>query len=511
MSRAALRKAVSVALMVGLGAGCAVTVPPTLLQPRAAENRAELFDIVLGRFADMYIEPEAIDPQVMLDGAVDELVATAAGLAFSSGDEEIVLEMAGRRASISRQPADLRELAAALDAVSAWVHLADEEGAALVLQAAALRGAVRAVDRWGNVLQGQRRDALMSRFRGSMAGVGCRIGRRDGVAEVLEVYPRGPASRAGLRAGDRVLAIDGRPVVEETISQIVAQLRGEAGTQVTIRLQRESELDVVELAIERSRFVLPTVSSRLVGGDVGVLRITHISKNSGIAAERVLGGLRESNGLKGIILDLRGNSGGSMLAAGHIADQFVDSGVLIETRGRGGLPVRGLRNRVDATDDEESKTEPALVVLVDSRTGSSAEFLAGALIGHDRALLVGEPTFGKGVIQKTYDLGADEELLLKVTVARAYAAGQAIPESGMIPDVVLMSQNDEEPAAPCVDVATAGADSGPVASVTLPDGGDQRADPQIAFAADLIRRFPALSRRESRRLIQGELCGRAAL
>ncbi len=178
MNGAALRRAVIAILMVVSGVGCTVIARPTALNARPADERDPVFDIVLGRFAGMYIDRAAIEPPMMLEGGVSELAATVPGLSYTTDTDSFTLELAGRRVRLSKKVSDIGELSTALDAVSAWVQDADQSRSPLILKAAAMHGAVRAVDRWGSVLQGRRRDALMSRFRGSMAGVGCRLGRR---------------------------------------------------------------------------------------------------------------------------------------------------------------------------------------------------------------------------------------------------------------------------------------------------------------------------------------------
>ncbi len=501
----ALRTAMAAALAVGAASGgCATKVPAPLIQARPAQARETIFDVVLRRFARMYIDPAAIDPSAMLAGAVSELAATVPELNFHTFDRVIELEVAGRRTSLSRQVSDLDELYIALDAAPDWLRASAPPAEPPAFQTPALRGAVRSVDRWGNVLYGHNRDAFMSRFRGSMAGVGCRIGRRDGVVQILDVYPGSPAARSGLQKGDHLVAIDGESVEEENVSRVVERLRGRSGERVFVRIRRPPQEPEIDLAVTRSHFIVPTVSSRIVGGNVGYLRISHIAKNSGVVAKRLLGGLRESNSLMGIVLDLRGNTGGSLLAAGYIADQFVDDGILIETRGRNGQPVPTLRHRIDATTTDPPVPQTALVILVDSGTASSAEFLAAALVRHDRAILVGQRTFGKGVLQKTYNLGAGNEVLLKVTVARAYAAGDVIPEAGMVPDIILEPGNSGAPSVACADT-TAGA----IAAVTLAATTDELGDPRLSFAIELVHRYPAHSRMELRRLIQRDFCPQA--
>jgi carboxyl-terminal processing protease len=347
---------------------------------------------------------------------------------------------------------------------------------------------------------GKKKEQILDSFSGTMAGVGCKIGRRGDEIAVIEVYPGTPAANAGLREEDRIIAIDGEPTSGHAVAEIVDRLRGPAGSSVRLSVRTPGREQPEAFEIERQRFVIPTVRSKMVGPGIGYLRVSRLSQNSGVVAERALRGIREDRGLRGLVLDLRGNSGGSMLAAGRIADQFVSGGMLIETRGAHGTPVRGLR-QIAATVNPDSFEDSNLpvVVLVDKGTGSSAELLAATLAWHDRAVLVGQRTYGKPVMQKLLPIGDD--LLLKLTVARSYAAGRPVPESGLEPDVIVAGPDASPGPARCTQSAL---DCEDAAAAVLPGpAGD--ADPELSVAMDIIARHPLGSRARLREAIANSL------
>ncbi len=498
------RAGLAAALGVGLSALGCMSLPsaPVALAARPAAFRDPAFTRVIERFADATLAPDALDPSAMLAGGLRELAQTAPGLTWRAGDSAHRLERDGALAELPRRVDDLADLSAALESAVDWTA-GDEAPISpqrLDLVAAALRGAVRIADRWATVLSGDARERFLDYQQGALEGVGCRIGRRETSVEILSVVPGAPADRAGVRPGDRILAVDGRSVGEDPVEAVTGLLRGPAESKVQLLLARpgvEAPLDVV---LTRSRFATETVTSRMLRPDLAYLRIDHIAKNSGTQAERLVGGLLDGTAPRGLVLDLRGNSGGSILAAGAIADLFVREGVLIETRGRSGAPVPGLRDRIEATDGggRERGSTP-VVVLVDRHTASSAELLAAALTRHDRALLVGERTYGKAIVQKTYDLESGGSLTLKVTVARSYAAGQPIPEQGLTPDVVLEDEPGSEAELLCGKPRDP--DAGPFA--VLAPRAEDRADPALALAVQLLDDYGEPKRQQT----LDRLCG----
>ncbi len=308
--------------------------------------------------------------------------------------------------------------------------VAGQEGVAAAgnqARAVLLGGAVGTLDRYCRAVSGEARARLIGRFTGLQGGVGIRIGRRGGRILVLACVAGSNAAGAGLQAGDRLLEVDGLPVEGMTVSRVIGRLRGEPGTVVEIRIDRTD----APLRIERRRFATRTVSHTRLRDDLVHLRLSHLSKSTPEQFDRHLVRIH-ADGVRGVVLDLRDNSGGSMLAAATLADRFIEHGALLETTGRDGLQVAGLRHRVDASP---GGLDCPLLILVNGATASSAELLAAALVRHDRGLLYGCRTFGKNFVQKLYHFDA-ADLTLKLSVAYVRTAGAPLPAEGLEPDVI---------------------------------------------------------------------------
>ncbi|HNH48677.1 MAG TPA: S41 family peptidase, partial [Myxococcota bacterium] len=251
---------------------------------------------------------------------------------------------------------------------------------------------------------------------------------------VKGLFPNGPAMRGGVQVGDRLLRVDGVSTVGMTTNETTRRIRGEAKTEVVLTLLRGDQ--TIELRLIREELTIPNVSSRAGPQGVGVLKIDHFSEQTDRYLGEGLGSLAEQGLLaEGLVIDLRGNTGGSLVQSARAADTFVGEGLIVRTAGRGGAPVSGLVGQIMAQPDRPGYAMP-MVVLMDRATASGSEILAGALRYLDRALLVGTPSFGKGTVQKTYTLAP--ELKLKLTVAEYLLDGDVrVADVGLAPDLAL--------------------------------------------------------------------------
>src|SRR5690606_16634379 len=241
-----------------------------------------------------------------------------------------------------------------------------------------------------------------------------------------------PAQRAGLRAGDVIIAIDGQPLTGSA-DQTGVQLRGEPGTTVTVTVSRPGETELREFSIRRDRIEITSVSGRLLEPGYGYLRISTFQEDTAPQLHRELARLRRESGgpLAGLVLDLRSNPGGLLNAAVEAADAFLEEGLIVSTRGR--LPYASANYHAKAG---AVLAGAPMIVLMDSGTASAAEVLAAALRDHDRALLMGSRTFGKGSVQTVVPLENGDSV--KLTTARYYSpSGNSIQASGLKPDVAL--------------------------------------------------------------------------
>lgn len=302
----------------------------------------------------------------------------------------------------------------------------------LDVRLALLSGTTDALDRYSRVLTGRGLERFDVRLKGTLEGIGATLRVESGKLRVRALVHGGPADLGGLQVGDVILRIDGVSTLNLPLSQAVRRVRGASGSVVELVVER----DGVEqsLALTRAEVVVPTVTHEVLPGPVGYVRLDHFSQRTEENLILALDELREQGALaRGLIIDLRGNTGGSMKESARIADRFIDEGVLLRTTGPDGGRVQNLQARMDARPGNDP--DVPLVLLVDERTASGSEILAGALLELRRAALVGTRTFGKGTVQKIYPI--DDGVRLKLTVARYVLANERLITEGIVPDVTL--------------------------------------------------------------------------
>ncbi|MFD9537454.1 S41 family peptidase [Streptomyces sp. NPDC060010] len=288
----------------------------------------------------------------------------------------------------------------------------------------------RSGDRWGMVYDQNEYAAFAEDLDGRWTGVGLWAERRtDGRIEVDRVQPGSPASRAGLRAGDRLLSVDGKGVTGRSVADVVALLRGEAGTPVVLGLSRAGA-DFTETVRRQQLRVEPVTVRRLADG-VTVIKVASFTRGSG---ERVRDAVRAAPPGAGLMLDLRGNPGGLVTEAVTAASAFLDGG-LVAT-----YDVRGSERALYARPGGD--TARPLVALVDGGTMSAAELVAGALQDRGRAVTVGSRTFGKGSVQMPTELPDGSVAELTVGTYRT-PAGRSLDGSGIDPDLSAAEGTEE--------------------------------------------------------------------
>ena len=285
---------------------------------------------------------------------------------------------------------------------------------------------------------------LQDRNDGRYTGVGVQVSLADGRIQITRVFDGGPAADAGLRAGDRVVAVDGRPVDPATVDADVERIRGPEGTPVTLRIARDGE-PPFDVELTRARIAIELTESELrrVGGTpIAHVHLRQFARGAGDAVREDVEGLVEQ-GAEGVVLDLRGNPGGLVSETVEVAEVFLPSGsTVVTTEGR------TVEERTLETEDAPVSDALPLIVLVDAGSASASEIVAGALRDDRRARLVGHRTFGKALVQGTRELrdgGA-----LKLTIARYRTpSGQDINEKGLVPGVRVV----DDPATPRRDEA----------------------------------------------------------
>jgi carboxyl-terminal processing protease len=269
-------------------------------------------------------------------------------------------------------------------------------------------------DPYSVLLTGDDYKALTEQTSGNYAGLGIQIDVRDGWITVVAPLPDTPAERAGVSTGDQIIEVDGRSTEGWKNDEAVKALRGEAGSKVTISVRRSGVSDPIKFSLVRAQIHIRSVPpGTMFDGGVGYISLNPVAETSADELQSEITAMK-GKGMKSLILDLRLNPGGLLDQGVKVADLFLDQKQeIVATRGRA-------RGSTKEFYDEAKQAWPGLpiVVLVNDGTASAAEIIAGALQDHDRAVVVGTPTFGKGLVQTLFPLG--DGVALKLTTARWY-------------------------------------------------------------------------------------------
>lgn len=284
--------------------------------------------------------------------------------------------------------------------------------------------------------------------RGAYDGVGLELQQLpDGSVRVIAPLDDSPAERAGLRSGDRITAIDGKVLDTPGDGDASAPLRGKAGTKVTVKIVREGVREPFDVVLVRDTIRTTSVRSRMLEPGFGYIRIASFQASTAADFTRQLDALQKDGPLRGLLIDLRSNPGGLLVGAVQIADELLDKGGIVSTKGRAAIGD----TRFDATPGDRLNGAP-IVLLVDAGSASAAEVLAGALHDNKRARVVGSRTFGKGSVQTLLPLDNGDSV--KLTTARYYTpSGHSIQALGIQPDVVLHADAGDKRPAPVSEAA----------------------------------------------------------
>ncbi len=263
---------------------------------------------------------------------------------------------------------------------------------------------------------------------GEFEGIGAFVGLDEaGFLEIVEPFEDGPAAQAGLLAGDRVLAVDGTSIVGDTLYEGIGLIRGPAGTEVVLLIEREGMENTFEVTVTRERLEITIVNAEMRDDGIGYIRLREFSAKANESMTEALEELLAQDP-RGIVFDLRQNPGGWLDQAVEVSDLFLDDGVIVSERWSDGRSFS-----FDAQPGDLGEDVP-LVVLVDRGSASASEIVAGALQDRERAVLIGELTFGKGSVQQVFKLSDGSEL--RVTAARWFTPNdRAIHGQGIAPDI----------------------------------------------------------------------------
>jgi carboxyl-terminal processing protease len=307
----------------------------------------------------------------------------------------------------------------------------------------AIRGLTEAVGDDGHTsfMTAEEAKAADQSLSGSFVGIGVQVSADDDGAIVIStVFPGTPAEEAGLKRGDRILAVDGKSTADETVDQTVTRVRGPEGEQVTLTVGREGTSDF-DVTITRREFDLPLISWAMVPGtEVAMIRLEQFATGATDALKVAIKEARDA-GATGIVFDLRANPGGYVNEAVGVASQFVGDGIVYQSFDRSG-------ERKDAEVQAGGlATDIPVVVLADDNTASSAEIVSGAIRDSGRGKVVGEKTFGTGTVLGRFDLSDGSSM--RIGVERWLTrGGHEIWREGLEPDIKVDLADDAQPVLP---------------------------------------------------------------
>jgi carboxyl-terminal processing protease len=268
---------------------------------------------------------------------------------------------------------------------------------------------------------------------GEYGGIGALIHQNGDYVVISEPYEGAPAQKSDLRAGDKILEINGQSAKGKTYSDVSAILKGQAGTTITLKIQRPGENAPIEKVLNREIIKIDNIPySGMLDHDIGYIKLTSFTQKAASEVKQAFLKLREKDGLKGIIIDIRGNGGGLLNEAVDIVNIFVDRGQDVVTT-KGKLPDK---NHTYKTMNAPVDVNLPVVILVDGQSASASEILSGAIQDLDRGVVVGRRTFGKGLVQNVVPLSYNAQM--KVTVAKYY-----IPSGRCIQAIDYSHKNKE--------------------------------------------------------------------
>ena len=267
---------------------------------------------------------------------------------------------------------------------------------------------------------------MQTETQGEFGGLGIVISIKDRMLTVISPIDDTPAARAGIMAGDMIIKIDGKDVIDIALHDAVNLLRGPAGTKVTITIMREGSKESKDYELERQIIKVPSIKYWTIGHDIGYIRLTQFIQTSSEDLEKALINL-EKNGVKSIILDLRNNPGGLLTAAVEVGRKFIPKGDIVSIKGRDG------EKNTYSSFYKYHPTLP-LIVLINEGSASASEIVAGAIKDNKRGLLLGKKSFGKGSVQTVISLNDGSAMAL--TTALYYTpSGVNIHKTGIKPDI----------------------------------------------------------------------------
>lgn len=270
---------------------------------------------------------------------------------------------------------------------------------------------------------------LQSTTSGEFTGLGLEVGMEDGYVKVVSPIDGSPAAEAGLESGDVILKLGKIPVKGMSLSEAIDIMRGPKGSEIQLTVGRAGQSQPFEVTVVRDTIKMASVRQRWLEPGYGYIRVAQFQNRTGADVKKALSKLMEEQKLKGLVLDLRNNPGGILRASVDVAELFMTGGNVVYTEGR----LKNSHLRYDADETDSSEGAP-LIVLINNGSASASEIVAGALQDHERAVIMGTKSFGKGSVQTILPLS--DERAVKLTTALYFTPkGRSIQAEGIEPDI----------------------------------------------------------------------------
>jgi len=302
---------------------------------------------------------------------------------------------------------------------------------------AAINGVLQSLDPYSAYMNPEIFKESQEEVSGEFGGLGIEVTMESGVVKVISPIDDTPASKAGVKAGDYIVRINGKQVQGKTLMEAVNLMRGPVGTDIEITIRRKGLKKAKVIKITREIIEIRSVVSKQVDNKVGYLRLRAFNENSSNQLKKEISKIEKNKKNIGYILDLRNNPGGLLSQAIKITDFFLNDGEIVSTKGR-----KSRENRKFFAKKGDKINGKPLIVLINNGSASAAEIVAGALQDQKRAVLLGETTFGKGSVQSIIPL--NNRGAIRLTVSKYYLpSGKSISEIGVVPDIKVEETGEE--------------------------------------------------------------------
>ena len=295
----------------------------------------------------------------------------------------------------------------------------------------AIRGMLNGLDPHSAYLNVSEFADLKIGTTGQFGGLGIEVGMENGFVKVISPIDDTPAARAGVQAGDLIIKLDDKQVKGMTLNEAVKIMRGKPNTDIRLTIVRQNEPKSLVITITREIIRVKSVKNRMLEPGYGYVRITNFQSRTATDLLKAISDLQKEATLEGLILDLRNNPGGVLTGAIKVSDAFINDGLIVYTEGR----IDDSSHRYPATPGDSLNGAP-MVVLINGGSASASEIVAGALQDHNRAIIMGTKSFGKGSVQTIQELRNGSAV--KLTTARYFTPnGRSIQARGIVPDIRL--------------------------------------------------------------------------